>query len=132
MRLRSALLATALTASLAALAPTASAAPDSAPAPGSRPTAAAIPGQVCFWTGAGQMGNAWCYRPGGYAEVEPPVQRNAHSFRSDYNGTVYAISWQSWGCVYREIRPYDYSDDWEWATKLDGVDSGIPSGCQQG
>lgn len=87
--------------------------------------AVAGPGEVCFWPEPGQMGGgAWCYTPGGYAEAPDGIQRHAGSFRSDYNGSVFAIHYPRWGgCVYREIRAWDISDNWDWAGKLDGVDS---------
>lgn len=94
--------------------------------------ARALPEHVCFWTEPGQHGNSWCYRPGGYAEVPVPVKRNAHSFSSDVNASTYAISWTRWGCIYREIRAYDYSDQWDWADKLDGMDSNVPADCERG
>ncbi|GHG41295.1 hypothetical protein GCM10018980_16310 [Streptomyces capoamus] len=93
--------------------------------------AARGPGQVCFWTDIGQHGQAWCYGPPGYAEAENSTQRHAVSFVSSVNVSVYAISYTAVGCLYREIRPGDYSENWEWANKLDGV-SDNPMGCDQG
>ncbi|MFI0983590.1 hypothetical protein ACH4SP_42100 [Streptomyces sp. NPDC021093] len=90
------------------------------------------PGRVCFWTQPGMMGQSWCYGPPGYAEAENGTQRNAHSFESRYNGTVYAISYGSGSsCVYREIRTDDYDEDWAWAGKVDGV-SHETMGCEPG
>lgn len=103
-----------------ALAPTSTAAPGAVP-----------PGQVCFWTEIGMHGQAWCYGPPGYADAENGTARHATSFDSHVSGTVYAISYTSTGCVYREIRRDDYSENWEWAGKLDGV-SDTTMGCEQG
>ncbi|WP_338703134.1 hypothetical protein V2W30_37915 [Streptomyces sp. Q6] len=93
--------------------------------------AAAGPGQVCFWTEVGQHGQAWCYGPPGYAEAENGTQRHAYSFDSRVGDTVYAISYTTSGCLYREIRRDDYSENWEWAQKLDGV-SDNTMGCERG
>ncbi|MFI5661231.1 hypothetical protein [Streptomyces sp. NPDC051684] len=103
-----------------ALAPTAAAAPAAVP-----------PGQVCFWTEVGMHGQAWCYGPPGYADAENGTARHAVSFDSRVAGTVYAISYTATGCLYREIRRDDYSENWEWAGKLDGV-SDTTMGCEPG
>jgi hypothetical protein len=111
---------------LAATAPAAGAAPRA-------PSAAAAPGQVCFWTKPGMLGQIWCYGPPGYAEAENGTQRQAYSFESRVNGSVFAISYgRGGGCTYREIRKDDYDENWTaWATKLDGV-SNTTMGCEQG
>ncbi|WP_237773411.1 hypothetical protein [Streptomyces luteocolor] len=130
MRHPAAALAAALTAvALTALGGASATASPAAPAA----PAAAGPGEVCFWPEPGQMGGgAWCYRPGGYAEAGGGVHRHAGSFRSDYNGSVFAIHFPRWGgCVYREIRAWDTSDNWDWGGKLDGVDS-EKRDCQPG
>ncbi|MGH4028003.1 hypothetical protein ACQB60_03580 [Actinomycetota bacterium Odt1-20B] len=119
-----------LAAALTTFAQTAAATPDTSTSRAH--SVATPPGRVCFWTQPGMMGQAWCYGPPGYAEAENGTQRNAHSFESRYNGTVYAISYSSGsGCLYREIRTDDYSEDWEWAGKLDGV-SHETMGCEPG
>ncbi|CAL9676853.1 hypothetical protein [Streptomyces sp. enrichment culture] len=98
----------------------------------SAPTAQAAPGKVCFWTGPDETGTAWCYSPSGYAEAGPGVARNVHSFSSHVDRTVYAISYGSGsGCLYREIPAFDFSDNWQWGGKLDGV-SDTTMGCQPG
>ncbi|MEV0317790.1 hypothetical protein ACIBKX_03505 [Streptomyces sp. NPDC050658] len=125
MRLTSAALTAAFAALFTAVAPAAVAEPSAAPA-------ATPPGRICFWTQPGMMGQSWCYGPPGYAEAENGTQRNAHSFESRYNGSVYAISYGSGSsCVYREIRTDDYDEDWSWAGKLDGV-SHETMGCEPG
>ncbi|MFJ9245494.1 hypothetical protein [Streptomyces sp. NPDC101776] len=110
------------------------AAPVSAPAHASAP-AAVPPGQVYFWPEAGQMGagGAWAYSPPGYREADTRVKRHAYSFDSHASVSVYAISYQGGGgCLYREIRPDDYSDNWaEWGGKFDGV-SDTRMGCEAG
>ncbi|MFI6874132.1 hypothetical protein ACIBL6_11890 [Streptomyces sp. NPDC050400] len=93
--------------------------------------AASGPGQVCFWTEPGMHGQAWCYAPPGYAEAENGTQRHAYSFESRAGQSVYAISYTVSNCLYREIRPGDYSDNWEWAQKLDGVADNT-MGCEPG
>ncbi|GAA2660044.1 hypothetical protein GCM10010400_17970 [Streptomyces aculeolatus] len=98
---------------------------------GAAPSAAG-PGEVCFWTKPGQMGEGWCYRPGGYAELPGNLHDNAYSVRSDYNGSVWAIDWTRHGCVFREIRAYEFDDNWDWGNKIDGVDSSRPADCQPG
>ncbi|MYW70015.1 hypothetical protein GTY65_39075 [Streptomyces sp. SID8379] len=108
---------------LAAGAAPAAAAPDSRAMSG--------PGQVCFWTEPGQHGQAWCYAPPGYAEAENGTQRHAASFESRAGQTVYAISYTVSNCLYREIRPDDYDENWVWANKLDGV-SDNTMGCERG
>ncbi|MFC8430741.1 hypothetical protein [Streptomyces sp. NPDC057253] len=111
---------------LAALAPLA--------APPAHAAAAVPPGHVYFWAEPGQMGagGAWDYLPPGYKEAEPRVKRHAYSFDSRASGTVYAIGFQSGGaCLYRAIHPDDYSDNWSWATKFDGV-SDTTMGCEAG
>ncbi|MFC8520385.1 hypothetical protein [Streptomyces sp. NPDC057257] len=103
--------------------------------PTAAPAAAVPPGQVYFWPEPGQMGagGAWAYSPPGYREADPRVKRHAYSFDSHAAVSVYAISYQSGGsCLYREIRPDDYDNDWTaWATKFDGV-SDTTMGCEQG
>ncbi|MEV3855953.1 hypothetical protein AB0J38_16710 [Streptomyces sp. NPDC050095] len=89
------------------------------------------PGQVCFWTEAGQHGQAWCYAPPGYAEAENGTQRHAYSFESRVGDSVYAISYTVSNCLYREIRRDDYSENWEWAQKIDGV-ADNKMGCEPG
>lgn len=126
MRLRAAATTAVFAALLTAVAPSATAEPTAT-------RVATPPGQVCFWTKPGMMGQAWCYGPPGYAEAENGTQRNAYSFESRYNGTVYAISYGAGSsCVYREIRADDYDENWTaWATKLDGV-SHETMGCEPG
>ncbi|MEU3736132.1 MULTISPECIES: hypothetical protein [unclassified Streptomyces] len=128
MRFTTVAFTAAVAALLTAAAPSATAEPHAA-----RTRVATPPGQVCFWTKPGMMGQAWCYGPPGYAEAENGTQRSAHSFESRANGSVYAISYGSGSsCVYREIRKDDYDEDWTaWATKLDGV-SHETMGCEQG
>ncbi|MGN5376668.1 hypothetical protein BIV25_36600 [Streptomyces sp. MUSC 14] len=93
----------------------------------------AVPtGHVYFWPEPGQMGGAWDYAPPGFKAAEPPVKRSAGSFDSHASVTVYAISDQPGGrCLYRAIYPDDYSDNWDWAGKFDGV-SDTTMGCQAG
>ncbi|MFD4710214.1 hypothetical protein ACFWN5_11065 [Streptomyces sp. NPDC058430] len=130
MHRSTALLATILVGVAAALTLAAPTAVATAPAGSAR---AAGPGQVCFWTEAGQHGQAWCYAPPGYAEAENGTQRHAYSFDSRVDGTVYAISYGPGNsCLYREIRKDDYDENWEaWATKFDGV-SDNKMGCEAG
>ncbi|MHC5907945.1 hypothetical protein ACVNF4_29250 [Streptomyces sp. S6] len=90
-----------------------------------------VPGKVCFWTGIGQHGQAWCYGPPGYAEAENGTQRGAVSFESSVNSTVYAISYTATGCLYRAIYPGDHDENWSWGRKLDGVGDNT-MGCDQG
>ncbi|MCL3998983.1 hypothetical protein [Streptomyces lavenduligriseus] len=60
------------------------------------------------------------------------MKRSAYSFDSHASVTVYAINFQRGdSCLYRAIRPDDYSDNWEWATKFEGV-SDTTMGCQPG
>ncbi|MFI1200710.1 hypothetical protein K2224_39010 (plasmid) [Streptomyces sp. BHT-5-2] len=94
---------------------------------------AAVPtGHVYFWPKSGQMGGAWDYSPPGYKEATPPVKRSAVSFDSHASVTVYAISYENGGgCLYRAIHPDDYSENWEWAGKFDGV-SNTTMGCEAG
>ncbi|AWI31095.1 hypothetical protein E3E14_01265 [Streptomyces sp. ICN441] len=123
----------------AALSPTALAATLSAalslaalPAPaGAAPVAPAAPGQVCFWTGAGQHGTGWCYSPPGYRDVPAFLHDNAASFRSDVNRAVYAIDWARGTCYARLIRAYDHSDNWSWGSRIDGV-ADTDQGCEAG
>ncbi|MGW5608053.1 hypothetical protein ACWEWI_18505 [Streptomyces sp. NPDC003753] len=91
------------------------------------------PGHVYFWPDPNQMGpgGAWDYAPPGYREADPRVKRHAYSFDSHASVTVYAISYQPDGCLYRAIYPDDYSNNWEWATKFDGI-SDSTMGCQPG
>ncbi|MFJ2769827.1 hypothetical protein [Streptomyces sp. NPDC087300] len=126
MRLRAAATTAVFAALLTAVAPSATAEPTAT-------RLATPPNQVCFWTKPGMMGQAWCYGPPGYAEAENGTQRNAYSFESRVNGTVYAISYGAGSsCVYREIRKDDYDENWTaWATKLDGV-SHETMGCEPG
>ncbi|MFE0131437.1 hypothetical protein ACFWY6_07620 [Streptomyces sp. NPDC059037] len=126
MRFKTAAVTAAFTALCTTFTPSAVAEP-----PTSR--AAAAPGQVCFWTKPGMMGQGWCYGPPGYAEAENGTQRNAYSFESRANSSVYAISYgPGAGCVYREIRKDDYDENWTaWATRLDGV-SHEKLGCEPG
>ncbi|MEU9112221.1 hypothetical protein AB0D04_10585 [Streptomyces sp. NPDC048483] len=100
------------------------------------PAAQAVPpGQVHFWPEPHQMGSggAWAYSPPGYREADPRVQRHAYSFDSHAPVSVYAISYQPGGrCLYREIRPDDYDNNWTaWGTKFDGV-SDTKMGCEPG
>jgi hypothetical protein len=100
------------------------------------PVARAVPpGQVYFWPEPNQMGSggAWPYSPPGYREADARVKRHAHSFDSHARVSVYAISEQPGGaCLYREIRPDDYDNNWTaWATKFDGV-SDTTMGCEPG
>jgi hypothetical protein len=89
-------------------------------------------GHVYFWPRPGQMGAAWDYSPPGYKEADPRVKRSAGSYDSHASVTVYAISYQPGGqCLYRAIYPDDYSDNWEWAGKFDGV-SDTTMGCAAG
>jgi hypothetical protein len=69
--------------------------------------------------------------PPGSREADPRVKRHAYSFDSHASVTVYAISYQPGDCLYRAIHPDDYSNNWEWATKFDGV-SDSTMGCQPG
>ncbi|OIV36357.1 hypothetical protein BIV57_16660 [Mangrovactinospora gilvigrisea] len=99
-------------------------------------SAHAVPaGHVYFWYGTNQMGGqgAWDYVPGGYKEAPDWLKRHVYSFDSHASVTVYAISYQSGGdCLYREIRPDDYDNNWTaWAGKFDGV-SDSTMGCEQG
>ncbi|MCM2412730.1 MULTISPECIES: hypothetical protein [unclassified Streptomyces] len=107
-----------------------------APALLTTPGAEAVPpGQVYFWPDANQMGagGAWAYTPPGYREADPRVKRHAFSFDSHAPGSVFAISFQpGGGCLFREIRPDDYDNNWTaWATKFDGV-SDTAMGCEPG
>ncbi|MCC3771596.1 hypothetical protein [Streptomyces sp. UNOC14_S4] len=99
------------------------------------PAARAVPpGQVYFWPEQGQMGpgGAWAYTPPGYREADARVKRHAFSFDSHARVSVYSISHRSGGCLYREIRPDDYDNNWTaWATKFDGV-SDTTMGCERG
>lgn len=128
MRLRTAAVTAAFAALLTAAAPTATAGTHTA-----SERAVAAPGQVCFWSEPGMMGQAWCYGPPGYAEAENGTQRHAYAFESRVNTSVYAISYgPGAGCVYREIRTDDYDENWTaWAKKLDGV-SDTTMGCEPG
>ncbi|UXY21062.1 hypothetical protein N8I84_21995 [Streptomyces cynarae] len=104
--------------------------------PAAAPAAHAVavpPGHVYFWPDPNQMGpgGAWGYAPPGYREADPRVKRHAYSFDSRASVTVYAISYQPGGCLYRAIYPDDYSNNWEWATKFDGV-SDSTMGCRPG
>lgn len=117
------------TALLAALAP---AIVSTAPASASAPGAGAVergPGEVCFWTQPGQHGTGWCYKPPGYADVPESHHDKTASFRSDANQNLYAIDWGRHDCYYRLIRPYDFSDNWSWGSRIDGV-SDKTEGCQ--
>ncbi|MGW7364604.1 hypothetical protein ACWGI8_14535 [Streptomyces sp. NPDC054841] len=102
------------------------------PAAGAAQSGAAAgrgPGQVCFWTGAGQHGDGWCYGPPGYADVPEFLHDRAASFRSDVNRDLYAIDWGRDACYYRLIRAYDFSDNWSWGSRIDGV-ADTPMGCE--
>ncbi|WP_240139360.1 hypothetical protein [Streptomyces sp. MUM 178J] len=111
----------------------ASASPASAPAASAPPRSASVeergPGEVCFWTEPGQHGAGWCYRPPGYADVPASHHDKTASFRSDANRSVYAIDWGRNGCHHRLIRPYDFSDNWSWGSRIDGV-ADTTMGCE--
>jgi hypothetical protein len=102
-------------------------------APPAYAAAAVPPGHVYFWPDPNQMGpgGAWDYAPPGYREADSRVKRHAYSFDSHAPVTVYAISYQPDSCLYRAIYPDDYSNNWEWATKFDGV-SDTTMGCRPG
>ncbi|MEU3301969.1 hypothetical protein ABZ729_19355 [Streptomyces sp. NPDC006678] len=117
-------------AALAALVPALLPAPATA-AHAAGPPAAHAPGQVCFWTGAGQHGTGWCYGPPGYADVPEFLHDKAVSFRSDLNRDVYAIDWGRGTCYARLIRAYDYSDNWSWGSRIEGV-ADTNQGCEAG
>ncbi|MGW0711020.1 hypothetical protein ACWD4G_34550 [Streptomyces sp. NPDC002643] len=97
--------------------------------------AAVPPGYVYFWREPNQMGagGAWDYAPPGYKEAADRVKRHAYSFDSHARASVFAISHPpGGGCLYREIRPDDYDNNWTaWATKIDGV-SDTRMGCEPG
>jgi hypothetical protein len=93
--------------------------------------AARGPGEVCFWTEPGQHGIGWCYKPPGYTDLPDSHHDKTASFRSDVNRDLYAIDWTRDGCVYRLIRAYDYSDNWEFGARIDGIGD-TNMGCQQG
>ncbi|MDR3084492.1 MAG: hypothetical protein LBV60_26855 [Streptomyces sp.] len=102
------------------------------PAAGLASASAVAAGRVCFWTEIGQHGQAWCYAPPGYADAEGTVvHRRAVSFSSSADRTLYAISYNASGCLYRTIYAGDYSENWEWAGKFDGI-SDNNMGCEQG
>ncbi|GHE50197.1 hypothetical protein GCM10018785_19800 [Streptomyces longispororuber] len=111
--------AAALTPALATAAPAAAAGPD----------VARGPGEVCFWTQPGQHGTGFCYRPPGYRDLPESHHDKTASFRSDVNQNIYAIDWGRHDCYYRLIRPYDFSDNWSWGSRIDGV-SDKTEGCQ--
>ncbi|WP_267246300.1 hypothetical protein [Streptomyces sp. PR69] len=100
-----------------------------APASPAAPAGERGPGEVCFWTKPGQHGTGWCYKPPGYADVPESHHDKTASFRSDVNQNVYAIDWGRNGCHYRLIRPYDFSDNWSWGSRIDGV-SHTSEGCE--
>ncbi|MDH2388360.1 hypothetical protein QCN29_06080 [Streptomyces sp. HNM0663] len=128
-------LAPALASPSAASASPVSASPVSASAASASPTSASAsaeergPGEVCFWTEPGQHGSGWCYRPPGYADVPASHHDKTASFRSDANRSVYAIDWGRNGCHHRLIRPYDFSDNWSWGSRIDGV-ADTTMGCE--
>ncbi|RLV04380.1 hypothetical protein CTZ27_10435 [Streptomyces griseocarneus] len=105
------------------------------PAAQASPASPAVPrGQVYFWPGPGQTGagGAWAYTPPGYREADARIKRRAYSFESNATVSVYAIYDTRNGCLYREIRPGDYDNNWTaWAAKFDGV-SNTTQGCERG
>ncbi|OAQ22591.1 hypothetical protein K457DRAFT_131169 [Linnemannia elongata AG-77] len=85
-------------------------------------TVLGVPGEITFFEKPNQMGSTWVYRPPGYNDAPSPLKHNAYSFETTADITVYAISIQTGGsCLYNEIRPNDYDNNWTWATKFDGV-----------
>ncbi|MFJ2745184.1 hypothetical protein ACIO3O_36630 [Streptomyces sp. NPDC087440] len=123
-------------AALLVAAPSATAQPlvrtTSAPAVEAR---AALPGYVCFWSEPEEhgAGGGWCYNGTGYAEAETRVKRHAKSFSNQTQDTFYALHFQrDGGCLYRTIYGGDYSANWEWWEKFDGVQRGKPTDCQPG
>ncbi|WP_419997995.1 hypothetical protein [Streptomyces boninensis] len=131
-RLYAALLAAA---TLAATASVSAASADPArtlPAPAA---SAALPGYVCFWSETEEHGpqGGWCYNGTGYAEARPDVKRHAKSFSNQTQDTFYALSFPREGpCLYRTIYGGDWSGNWEWWDKFDGVQRNKPADCQQG
>ncbi|MFD9905405.1 hypothetical protein [Streptomyces sp. NPDC059063] len=105
-------------------------------APPLAPPAEALPGKVCFWPEPGETGagGGWCYTPGsGFAVPEERVHRHAKSFSSQVDTTVYALHFPRSGpCLQRTIRGGDYSENWEWWDKFDGVDTNPHSDCEPG
>ncbi|MEU9477947.1 hypothetical protein [Streptomyces sp. NPDC048191] len=55
------------------------------------------------------------------AAFGPRVKGRAYSFDSHAAVTVYAISHQPGGCLYRAIRTDDYANSWERDREFDGV-----------
>ncbi len=99
------------------------------------PSASALPGQVCFWPEPGEMGGGWCYNPspGGFAVPADYVHRNAKSFSSQVDRTVYVFSFPRQGpCLQRTVYGGDYSENWEWWDKFDGVDTVPHADCAPG
>ncbi|MFD6278186.1 hypothetical protein ACFWFI_21870 [Streptomyces sp. NPDC060209] len=96
---------------------------------------AALPGHVCFWPEADEMGagGGWCYSGTGYAEAAPHVKRHAKSFNNQTQDTFYAIHFpRDGGCLYRTVYGGDYSAYWEWWDKLDGIQRVRPTDCLPG
>ncbi|GGO58130.1 MULTISPECIES: hypothetical protein [Streptomyces] len=114
------------TALLAALAP---ALVSTAPASALGPGVERGPGEVCFWTQPGQHGTGWCYKPPGYADLPESHHDKTASFRSDVNKNLYAIDWTRDTCYSRLIRAYEFSDNWSWGSRIDGI-SDKTEGCQ--
>ncbi|QCX81743.1 hypothetical protein C9F11_40815 [Streptomyces sp. YIM 121038] len=100
-----------------------------APASAAGPGVERGPGEVCFWTQPGQHGTGFCYKPPGYRDLPDSHHDKTASFRSDANQNLYAIDWGRHDCYYRLIRPYDFSDNWSWGSRIDGV-SDKDEGCQ--
>lgn len=97
-------------------------------------TVRALPGQVCFWPERGEQGTegAWCYdsRRGGFAEPAAHVFHHARSFSSQADEVVYALHFPPSGpCLQRTITALEYSENWDWWDKLDGVDSTPHEDC---
>ncbi|NGN65811.1 hypothetical protein G5C51_18160 [Streptomyces sp. A7024] len=98
-------------------------------------SSAALPGYVCFWSEPEEHGpqGGWCYNGAGYAEARPDVKRHAKSFSNQTQDTFYALSFPREGpCLYRTIYGGDWSGNWEWWEKFDGVQRNKPTDCQQG
>ncbi|CAM5243994.1 hypothetical protein GCM10010329_44040 [Streptomyces spiroverticillatus] len=96
---------------------------------------AALPGYVCFWSEPEEhgAGGGWCYNGTGYSEAEPRVKRHAKSFSNQTQDTFYALHFlRDGGCLYRTIYGGDYSPNWEWWEKFDGVQRSRPADCQPG
>ncbi|MFD7708793.1 hypothetical protein ACFV6E_35640 [Streptomyces sp. NPDC059785] len=101
------------------------------PAVAAPATGAPLAGSVCFYTGAGQHGQSWCYTPPGYTDVPEFLHDKAAAYRSDADTDVYAIDWARDTCYYRLIRAHDLADNWPWGARLDGV-ADTTMDCQVG